>query len=130
MLTPLFAPCNFTVPVKLVLGERCCGFPQGLPLPHPSSLGLEGGGLDSGAQVCSPGHGRGWELEGLEHMRRSRQLPALPSRPIKSSTTHPSGLKGSGRQHLPLYREALSNLKITMTISHYFIRRALRPSGK
>ena len=110
-------------------GEVLC-FPQGLPPPHPSSLGLEGGGLDSGAQVCSPGCGGGWELEGLEHMGRSRQIPALPSRPIKSSTTHPTGLKGSARQHLPLCREGLSYLKITMSISHYFIRRALRPSGK
>lgn len=33
MLTPLFAPCNFTVPVKLVLGERCCAFLRGCPLP-------------------------------------------------------------------------------------------------
>ena len=63
MLILLFAPCSFTVPVKSVLGERCCGFPQGLPLPDPSSLGLEGGGLHSAAQVCSPGHGGGWEEE-------------------------------------------------------------------
>lgn len=130
MLILLFAPCSFTVPVKSVLGERCCGFPQGLPLPDPSSLGLEGGGLHSAAQVCSPGHGGGWEMEGLGHMGGSRQLPALPSWPIKSSTTHPTGLKGRGRQHLPLCGEGLSYLQIKMSISHHFIRRALRPLGK
>lgn len=43
MLIPLLLLAA-SVSVKSVLGERCCGCPQGLPLPHPSSLGLEGEG--------------------------------------------------------------------------------------
>lgn len=83
-----FAPCSFSA-CEVSVGGEVLWLSSGAA-PSPSKQpGTGRRGLDSDAQVCSPGHGSGWELEGLKDMGRSLQLPALPSQPIKSSTTHP-----------------------------------------
>lgn len=93
-------PRSFTVPVTEVSAEeRCAGFPQGLPLPDPSSLGLEGGAalqlpkFAAQAMVVDAGDG------GLEHTGGSRQLPALPSWLIKAC--YPSYRFQKGRETAP-----------------------------
>ena len=90
-----FASCSFSVCEVSVGGEMLWLSSGAAPSPSKQP-GTGRRGLDSGARVCSPGHGGRWELEGLQDMGGSLQLPALPSRPIKSSTTHPRVWKEGG----------------------------------
>lgn len=110
LLLLLPAPCNVpTVPVKLVLGERWGGCPQGLPLPHPNSLAMEGEGLDP--PRCPSLQPRPWQwmgagVPGTYGEECSSFLPCLHCKSRASLQTLQTWKEQ--RRHLPPYVEGQS----------------------